>query len=185
MPIATLAELYSAGGGRTIESVIRQSGFSLSAITTALEQRFGAELQLGSALIGQAAFSAREAIIEAERIARGTAGDPLELPRNPSLVNRYQYTVLAEAEDTSALGGLGTTVRLPVTVNSDSPLTWQQIQDRATSILERGLPALRSQYAAGNTGTSRDISRMQQLVTDTFGGQFVGSFKPLTAYQRG
>lgn len=185
MPITTLAELYLAGGGRTIESVIRQSGFSLSAITTALEQRFGSELQLGSALIGQAAFSAREAIIDAERIARGTSGDPSELPRNPSLVSQYQYTVLAEAEDTSALGGLGATVRLPVTVNSDSPLTWQQIQDRATSILERGIPSMRAESMPGATGTLRDITRMQHLIVERLGGQFVGSFRPLTAYQRG
>lgn len=179
MPLSA-AELIARGALRSAEGVIANLGANAtsSAVLGALERRFGAE---NVDIIGaqDVFFRARQGVIAGERLQLGRQIDVESMALNPSQASRYSYTTVARLPDPFHPGQ---SVEIPFTVNSDVPLTPQEVANQSqeavleyTSQPERGdsgrrndIVAKDARFLTARTGTDNPVELLEILIVSAY-----------------
>lgn len=181
----TIEELFASGAQHTVESLAARGEFGYRDVAAALERRFGAAGVSDPSAVANLIDQTHRAAAASEALQTQQGASTSEYGVNPSLVEQYQYTVIASLP---AAPGSEEIISVPWTINSAVPLSYFEILDEASEQLNQGVD--RSEVGSGNPRRAenadllrRDLAIRRQ-VDDSYGGEAPFDIQVIASYKR-
>lgn len=181
MPLS-VEELFAAGAHHTVEYVLGTEFGGVSEAMAALTRRFGSVIQ-ESAVSATELINQVNASLQAARNApfqRFT--NPTNYGINPALPEEYQYIVVGTLPNPL---NPEQSVSVPWTINSPTPLEYQNVLERAEQELNAGYVRPDKYMAAEYADLHRRDLALRRLVEEGYGGDAPIDIQIIGEYRRG
>src|SRR6266566_3886230 len=134
MPL-TLSELFSAGAHHTVEYVLGTEFGGVAEATAALMRRFGPVIRESAVAVNELVSQVNLSLQAARNAPFQRLANPVNYGINPSLPEEYQYIVIGSLPNPL---NPEQAISVPWTINSPTPLEYQDILKRAEKELNEG-----------------------------------------------
>jgi hypothetical protein len=178
----TLEELFAAGAHHTVESLFARGEFAYRDVAAALERRFGPAGVADPSAVAGLIQNVQNAISSAEMVPVIERPSPLNYGVNPAIPERFQYAVVASLPDPSNPNEV---ISVPWTINTDSPLTYEEILEQSEGELNEGFQRDDKYQQAHYADLHRRDLALQRIARDEYGGEAPFDIQIIGSYRRG
>lgn len=163
----SLIRLFAEGAHHVVSSLIQFGRSTVASIFLALRSRFSwlaeTDLPAVSALVREV----QNAMRAGEYLGIRTTPLPMSFGINPAIPDQYQYVVIGYLPNANEPDRQTT---IPWTINSNLPLSYQEILDRAQEELNQAFDRGEKYMSASFADLHRRDIEWQRRVQDQYGG---------------
>lgn len=181
MPL-TLEELFQRGAHHTVESLFETGDIGTQSIVDAINRRFGEGSAVRGDVVNELINQVNYSKQESYRIPSVTNPNPASYGVNPAIPLEYQYPVIATLIDPLKPGE---PIQVPWSINSDKPLTYQEILNQAEKDLNEGYVRPDNYNSAIYADLHRRDIKWQETVKRQYGSDAPIDIEVIGAYRRG
>lgn len=177
----TIEQLFGQGAHHTVERLIIRGEATFADVSRALTRRFGNEIAQSGSAVAELREQTINAVNKALELEGLQLGQTSPYGRNPLLPQAFRYTVIAEIPDPFEEGK---NVSIPWTINSDKPMTGEEILAEAGKQLAAGIVVPEYFVGARFADVTRRFIRFNEAVKESKFGPGDFTLTILGAYSR-